>query len=63
MPNIDDLTREETDEIEKRYVNELNEEGLDEKECSLEDVLESDCSLSTKSIFALRYLITKIPRR
>lgn len=63
MPIIDDLTREEIEEINKRYEEELNINGLDETECTMEDMLASECKLFAKSIFALRYLITKIPRR
>lgn len=63
MQILDEFTREEINEIEERYKNELEAHNIDEKTCTMQDIILSDCKLFAKSIFALKYLITKIPRR
>lgn len=52
---------EELLEINKNYNADLEEHFINEDETTVKEVIESDCSLSTKSIFALKYLIKKIP--
>lgn len=60
MNKLDDLTMQEINEINDMYNKELELHNLnDEDDLSL--MLDSKCSLSTKSIFALRKLIKCIP--
>lgn len=61
MNTLDDLTLSDLDEINSRYKDELLSNNLNEEECDLQDILNSHCSLSTKSIFALKELIKNIP--
>lgn len=60
MNKLDDLTMQEMDEINKIYTDELSLNNLNEED-DLDTVLSSKCSLSTKSIFALKKLIRSIP--
>ena len=54
------MENEELNKILEQYKTDLTTHNLDE-ESQLEEVLKSSCSLSTKSIFALKVLIKKIP--
>jgi len=59
MNTIDDLTKQEIEEINEEYNKELEQYSL--LEDNLAEILNSKCSLSTKSIAALKYLISKLP--
>lgn len=59
MNTIDDLTKQEIEEINEEYNKELEQYSL--LEDNLAEILDSKCSLSTKSIAALKYLISKLP--
>lgn len=60
MNTIDDITKQEIEEINKLYNKELESHNFNEED-DLDIILESQCSLSTKSIFALKKLIKSIP--
>lgn len=57
---MDDFTAHELEKIEEEYILDLSINGLSDNN-TFEEILESDCTLSTKSIKALKTLVSNIP--
>lgn len=59
--NLDEFAIQELKEIEDLYNEDLELHLLNEEDTNLEDMLSSECNLTTKSIFALKKLIKQLP--